>query len=76
MLARPVPWRQLVGGRVAFVSSAEALACLLTVVVAVARRAKVQELLLAAGAGLDHLLLSGAVRLSWSVARHLTLLGH
>lgn len=76
VLACPVAWCEFVGSRVALVPSAEATACLLAIVVAVPSRAKVQELLLAARAGLDHLLLTGAVRLSGSVARHLTFVGH
>lgn len=76
MLACPVAWGEFVGSGVALVSGAEALACLLAVVVSVASGTEVHELLLPARAGLDHLLLTGAVRLHWSVARHLTLLGH
>lgn len=76
MLACPVARGEFVGSRVALVASAEALACLLTVVVSVPSGTEVHELLLPARAGLDHLLLTGAVRLHRSVARHLTLICH
>ena len=56
--------------------SAEATACSGTIVVAVPSGSEVQELFLATRARLDHLLLTGAVRLSGSVARHLTFVGH
>jgi len=57
-------------------SSPKALARGGAIVMSVSRGSEMDELLLPVSTGLDHLLLTGAVRLSRSVARHLTFVGH
>jgi len=62
LLARPIPRRQLVVGRITLVPCLETLTRRRTVVVTVTLCTKVNNLFLAIGASLDHLLLASTRR--------------
>jgi len=62
LLASPIPRRQLVVGRITFVACLETLTRRRTVVVTVTLCTKMNNLLLAIGTSLDHLLLALARR--------------
>jgi hypothetical protein len=76
ILARPIPWSQLVICCATLVSCTERLACSSRVVVTIALSTEVYQLLFAVGTRLNHLLLACPVGFSNPIALHLALSRH